>query len=64
MNEKIKIIYSRNVAIKLINLGFVPNQIIPNPYKPNLNCWLFSWDNNIAEALTAITKEMKGYEVC
>ena len=40
MNKK-QIIYSLKVMRQLLERGFTPEQTIPNPVKPQFNCWVF-----------------------
>ncbi len=37
-----KIIYTRRIAMKLIEMGNVPVGTTPNPTKPNFLCWIFA----------------------
>lgn len=37
-----KIIYTRKIAMKLIEMGNIPVGTTPNPSKPEFLCWIFS----------------------
>lgn len=37
-----KIIYTRKIAMKLIEMGNIPVGTTPNPNKPEFLCWIFS----------------------
>ena len=37
-----KIIYTRRIAMKLIEMGNIPVGTTPNPTKPNFLCWIFA----------------------
>lgn len=36
-----QIIYSLKVVNELIKRGFTPSLTMPNPIKPQFNCWVF-----------------------
>lgn len=36
-----KIIYTRKIAMKLIEMGNIPVGTTPNPSKPEFLCWIF-----------------------
>ena len=36
-----KIIYTRKIAMKLVEMGHVPAGTMPNPSKPEFLCWIF-----------------------
>lgn len=55
MNEKV--IYTRRVAYELRRQGFVILRVEPNPNKPEFDCWVFKDTQELADALTAITKQ-------
>lgn len=37
-----KIIYTRRIAMNLVEMGNVPAGTMPNPSKPEFLCWIFS----------------------
>ena len=37
-----KIIYTRRIALKLVEMGHIPVGTMPNPSKPNFLCWIFN----------------------
>lgn len=37
-----KIIYTRKIAMKLIEMGNIPVGTTPNPSKPEFLCWIFA----------------------
>lgn len=41
-NTENKIIYTRHIALKLIERGNVPAGTMPNPSKPEFMCWIFA----------------------
>lgn len=43
-NVKNKIIYTRRIALKLVEMGNVPVGTMPNPSKPEFLCWIFKED--------------------
>lgn len=42
MTDVNKIIYTRRIALKLIEMGNIPLGDIPNPSKPEFRCWIFA----------------------
>ena len=53
MNKK-QIIYSLKVMRQLLERGFVPEQTIPNPIKPQFNCWIFEVTEDLQTALDEV----------
>lgn len=52
-----KIIYTRRIALKLVEMGHIPAGTMPNPSKPQFMCWIFNrtpkFDQDLAKVLTA-----------
>ena len=42
METKNKIIYTRRIAMQLIEMGHVPAGTMPNPSKPEFLAWIFT----------------------
>lgn len=42
METRNKIIYTRRIAMPLIEMGNVPVGTMPNPSKPEFLCWIFA----------------------
>ena len=36
-----KIIYSKRIMEALVEMGNLPLKSMPNPYKPEFQCWIF-----------------------
>ena len=53
MNKK-QIIYSLKVMRQLLERGFAPEQTIPNPVKPQFNCWVFEVTEELQKALDEV----------
>ena len=53
MNKK-QIIYSLKVMRQLLERGFVAEQTIPNPIKPQFNCWVFEVTEELQTALDEV----------
>lgn len=49
-----KIIYTRRVAMKLIEMGNVPITTLPNPSKPEFLTWVFPVTRKFEEDLNTI----------
>ena len=54
---KTKTIYARWVCEQLLQLGFRPVDIFPNPLKPEFMCWAFEQTKEFDEALTNILSQ-------
>lgn len=56
-----KIIYTRKIAMKLIELGNVPVGTMPNPSKQGFLCWIFAvtpkFERDLSVVLAAYTKK-------
>lgn len=55
--NKNKIIYTRRIAMQLIEMGHVPAGTMPNPSKPEFLCWIFKrnekFDRDLGSVLGA-----------
>lgn len=49
-----KIIYSLRVMEQLVERGFVPISIMPNPKYPMYNCWIFEVTPEFEKALDEV----------
>lgn len=49
-----KIIYSLKIMLQLVERGFVPNSIMPNPRFPQYNCWTFEVTPEFQRALDEV----------
>ena len=54
-----KIIYTRKIAMKLVEMGNVPAGTMPNPSKPELLCWIFTVTPKFERDLQAVLDENK-----
>lgn len=54
-----KIIYTRRIAMKLIEMGNIPSATTPNPSKPDFLCWIFPVTNKFERDLQSILDERK-----
>ena len=54
-----KIIYTRRIAMKLIEMGNIPSGTTPNPSKPEFLCWIFPVNNKFERDLQTILDERK-----
>lgn len=54
-----KIIYTRRIAMKLIEMGNIPSGTTPNPSKPEFLCWIFPVSNKFEKDLQTILNESK-----
>ena len=52
--SKKQIIYSLRVMRQLLERGFVPEQTIPNPIKPQYKCWVFEATEELQTALDEV----------
>lgn len=52
--SKCKIIYSLKIMRQLVERGYVPEHIMPNPQYPQYNCWVFAVDKNFQADLDDI----------
>ena len=59
MERKYKIIYSRKIVNQLMELGFHPVDILPNPTKPEFYCWSFEWTEEFDKALGVVLGGLK-----
>lgn len=54
-----KIIYTRRIAMKLIEMGNIPSGTTPNPSKPDFLCWIFPVSTKFERDLQTILDERK-----
>ena len=54
INKLTKIIYSKRIMEQLLEMGFRPIEIIPNPIKPEFYCWVFALTDEFAAALDQV----------
>ena len=52
-----KIIYSKRIMEALVALGNIPLKSMPNPYKPEFQCWIFRITNKFQKDLDTILGE-------
>ena len=52
-----KIIYTRRIAMKLIEMGNVPIKTLPNPSKPDFLTWIFPVTKKFEEDMATIISE-------
>lgn len=55
-----KIIYTRRIAMKLIEMGNIPSGTTPNPSKPEFLCWIFPLNAKFDRDLQAVLTEKQG----
>ena len=49
-----KIIYSKRVMEELVARGNIPLQSMPNPYKPEFQCWIFEVNDKFQKDMDEI----------
>ena len=54
-----KIIYTRKIAMKLVEMGNVPAGTMPTPSKPEFLCWIFNVTPKFERDLQAVLDENK-----
>lgn len=54
-----KIIYTRKIAMKLIEMGNVPAGTTQNPSKPEFLCWIFTITPKFERDLQAVLDEAR-----
>lgn len=54
-----KIIYTRKIAMKLIEMGNIPSGTTQNPSKPEFLCWIFPITNKFEKDLATILAEKR-----
>lgn len=57
-----KIIYTRRIAMKLIEMGNIPSGTTQNPSKPEFLCWIFPITNKFEKDLQTILAERPSKE--
>lgn len=55
-----KIIYSKRVMEALIAMGNLPLKSMPNPYKPEFQCWIFKVDDKFQKDIDKILGDKYG----
>ena len=55
--KKFKVIFSRSIALELMDEWFVPVQVFKNPEYPKYNCYRFELTDNLQTALDRIFVE-------
>lgn len=58
-NATAKIIYTRKIAMKLVEMGNVPAGTMPNPSKPEFLCWIFNVTPKFERDLQTVLGERK-----
>ena len=60
MEEKnTKIVYSLRVHMELQRLGFIALNVMPNPYKKSLKCWVYEATPDMLEAFNRLMRRCK-----
>lgn len=54
-----KIIYTRRIAMKLIEMGHIAAGTMPNPSKPEFLCWIFNVTPKFERDLQTILDERR-----
>lgn len=54
-----KIIYTRKIAMKLVEMGNVPAGTMPNSSKPEFLCWIFAVTPKFERDLQTVLEENK-----
>ncbi len=54
-----KIIYSKRLMETLVSMGDIPLQSMPNPYKPEFQCWIFEVTDKFQKDMDKILGERK-----
>jgi hypothetical protein len=54
-----KIIYTRRIALRLVEMGNVPVGTMPNPGKPEFLCWIFKETPKFIADLQYVLKEKR-----
>lgn len=57
-----KIVYSLRIMEQLVERGFIPISMMPNPKYPQFNCWIFENTNELNEAFASIVQEANDNE--
>lgn len=53
-NSKLKVIFTMSIALELKSRGHKVIDIMPNPNKPEFNCWIFEIDETFIADLEDI----------
>lgn len=51
-----RIVYSMRIALKLIEMGYEPQAVMPNPKNTRFNCWVFEDSPEFARDLSAVIR--------
>lgn len=54
-----KIVYTRRIAMKLIEMGNIPVGTTPNPSKSEFLCWIFAITPKFERDLSTVLSEKK-----
>ena len=54
-----KIIYSKRIMELLVAAGNIPLKSIPNPYKPEFQCWIFEVSDKFQKDMKNILEDKK-----
>lgn len=54
--NKVIVVYRMDYAMALKDMGHIVKDIMPNPQKPYLNCWIFEKDASFDEDLSNLQK--------
>lgn len=49
-----KVIFSKRIMIRLLEMGFRPIDTFPNPTNPQFMCWAFEWTDEFDAALCQV----------
>lgn len=49
-----KVIFSKRIMIRLLEMGFRPVDTFPNPTNPQFMCWAFEWTDEFDAALCQV----------
>lgn len=52
--ENYKIIYSLKIMTQLVDKGFIPKAMMPNPRFPQFNCWIYEITPEFQKALDEV----------
>ena len=55
-----RIIYSRKIMLKLIDMGIYPVETIKNPYQPQYWCWVYENCKELQDALDVVFGKERG----
>ena len=58
MEQPVKIIYSKRLAVFLLEHNCILVKVVPHPYKENFNAWIFVDDEELHKLMTEYTAEV------